>query len=50
MVDFRDNPNHKGNVAEAMIYARAIQLGLDVLLPAGEHSRYDMAFDLEGIG
>lgn len=48
--DFKDNPNHKGNVAEAMINARALQLGLTVLHPAGEHCRYDMAFDLEGVG
>lgn len=39
------SPNHKGLVAEAMIAARAVELGLDVLHPS-EHSRYDLAFDL----
>jgi prevent-host-death family protein len=40
------SPNHKGAVAEAMIAAHAIKLGIDVLKPATEHGRYDIAFDL----
>lgn len=46
----RENPNRKGNVAEAMIHARALQHGFEVLRPVGEHSRYDMALDLGGAG
>jgi prevent-host-death family protein len=38
--------NHKGNVAEAVIAAEAIKLGIPVLKPLVEHSRYDLAFDL----
>jgi prevent-host-death family protein len=42
------DPNHKGNVAEAMIAARAVQAGVAVLRPQGEHGRYDLVFDLGG--
>ncbi len=38
--------NHKGNVAEAAIAAAAITLGIDVIKPLVEHSRYDLIFDL----
>lgn len=42
----RQNPNYKGNVAEAAIVAHATRLGIDVLRPQVEHCRYDLAFDL----
>jgi prevent-host-death family protein len=38
--------NHKGAVAEAMIAAHAIKLGIDVLKPVAEHGRYDLLFNL----
>ena len=34
--------NHKGNVAEAVIAAEAIKLGIPVLKPLVEHTRYDL--------
>ena len=37
--------NHKGNVAEAIIAARAIQAGVHVLHPQAEHGRYDLVFE-----
>jgi prevent-host-death family protein len=37
--------NHKGAVAEAMIAAHAIKLGIDVLKPVAEHGRYDLLFN-----
>ena len=40
------DPNHKGNVAEAAIALAATKLGIPVLRPLAEHTRYDMAFDL----
>ncbi len=40
------DPNHKGNVAEAEIAAAAIKLGVDVIKPLVEHTRYDLIFDL----
>lgn len=40
------NTNHKGNVAEAVIAAAAIKLGVDVIKPLVEHTRYDLIFDL----
>jgi PD-(D/E)XK endonuclease len=43
---FVHSTNHKGAVAEAMIAAHAIRLGIDVLAPMAEHTRYDLAFDL----
>jgi prevent-host-death family protein len=39
-------PNEKGNIAEAEITAAAIRLGIGVLRPLVEHSRYDLAFEL----
>ena len=42
------NPNLKGNVAEAAIAFRALQAGIEVLRPQGEHVRYDLAFDFMG--
>ena len=38
--------NHKGNVAEAAIALAATKLGIPVLRPLAEHTRYDMVFDL----
>jgi PD-(D/E)XK endonuclease len=40
------NSNRKGNIAEAEIAAAAIRLGIQVLKPLVEHSRYDLVFDL----
>lgn len=38
--------NHKGAIAEAVVCAEAIKLGLTVLRPTAEHNRYDLALDL----
>ena len=38
--------NHKGSVAEVDIAAEAIELGVPVLKPLVEHTRYDLVFDL----
>jgi hypothetical protein len=38
--------NQKGNVAEAAITAAAIKLGVDVIKPLVEHTRYDLIIDL----
>jgi prevent-host-death family protein len=43
---FVHDTNHKGNVAEAAIAAAAIKLGVDVIKPLVEHTRYDLIFDL----
>jgi prevent-host-death family protein len=43
---FVHDSNHKGNVAEAAIAAAAIKLGVDVIKPLVEHTRYDLIFDL----
>jgi prevent-host-death family protein len=43
---FVHSTNHKGAVAEAMIAAHAIKLGIDVLKPIAEHGRYDLLFNL----
>jgi prevent-host-death family protein len=43
---FVRDSNHKGNVAEAAIAAAAIKLGVDVIKPLVEHTRYDLIFDL----
>ncbi len=40
------DPNLKGNVAEAVIAAEAIKLGVAVSKPVTEHCRYDLIFDL----
>jgi hypothetical protein len=40
--------NHKGNVAEAALAAAAIKLGVGVLKPLVEHTRYDLIFDIGG--
>ena len=38
--------NHKGNVAEMVIATEAMKLSVDVMKPLGEHTRYDLIFDL----
>lgn len=43
-----DDPNLKGNIAEAVIAAEATKLGIEVLRPMTEHCRYDMAFEIAG--
>ena len=40
--------NDKGNVAEAEVVAAATRLGIPVLRPTAEHTRYDLVFDLPG--
>jgi prevent-host-death family protein len=40
--------SHKGNVAEAAIAAEAIKLGVPVLRPLVEHTRYDLIFEIAG--
>jgi hypothetical protein len=40
-------PSQKGAAAEAAITAMTIELGLVVLRPLCESSRYDLAIDLE---
>jgi PD-(D/E)XK endonuclease len=44
---FVENPNHKGNVAEAAIALAAMKAGLAVSKPMTEHTRYDLVI---GIG
>jgi hypothetical protein len=44
----KETSNHKGNVAEAAIAAAAIKLGIGVLKPLVEHTRYDLIFDIDG--
>ena len=41
-----ENPNDKGNIAEAAIAFRAIRLGLAVSKPLTEHSRYDLVVEI----
>ena len=38
--------NRKGAIAEAEIYAAAVRLGVPVFLPANEHTRTDMVFEM----
>jgi prevent-host-death family protein len=38
--------NRKGAIAEAEIYAAAVRLGIPVFLPANEHTRTDMVFEI----
>ena len=42
------DPNHKGNVAESVIATEAIKLGIPVLRPMQEHTRYDLLFEIGG--
>lgn len=41
-------PTHKGNLAEAVIAAEATRLGIPVLKPLVEHTRYDLVFEVGG--
>ena len=45
---FVQNPNDKGNVAEAAIAFRALRAGIAVAKPVGEHTRYDLVFEIQG--
>ena len=38
--------NQKGAIAEAVIAAEAIKLGINVLKPVAEHGRYELAIDM----
>jgi PD-(D/E)XK nuclease superfamily protein len=40
--------NQKGAIAETAITAHAIRLGVGVLRPVSDGSRYDLAFDVDG--
>jgi PD-(D/E)XK endonuclease len=40
--------DQKGNIAEAVIVAAAIKLGIDVYRPVGEGGRHDMIFEVDG--
>jgi hypothetical protein len=42
------NPSAKGSVAEAVIAAEAVKLGVVVLRPIVEGRRYDLIFDIAG--
>ena len=41
-------PTEKGNIAELMIAAKAVQIGIGVARPMAEGQRYDLIFDIEG--
>jgi hypothetical protein len=43
---FVDNPNLKGNVAEAAIAFAAVKLGVPVFKPVAEHGRADLVFEI----
>jgi hypothetical protein len=43
---FVDNPNDKGNIAEAAIAFAAVKLGLPVYTPMREHERYDLVIEI----
>src|SRR4051794_2984280 len=43
-----DNPNVKGNVAEAAVALEATKLGLEVYRPLTEHGRADMVLGIGG--
>ena len=40
--------NHMGNVAEMVIATEAMKLGVHVMKPLAEHTRYDLIFDVGG--
>lgn len=40
------DPNRKGNIAEAVIAAEAVKLGIEVFRPVTEHGRVDLVFGL----
>ncbi|MEA2493743.1 MAG: hypothetical protein QOJ29_1654 [Thermoleophilaceae bacterium] len=43
-----ENPNDKGNVAEAAIAFQAVRAGLAVSKPLTEHTRYDLVLEVGG--
>jgi PD-(D/E)XK endonuclease len=43
------NPSTKGSIAEAVIAAEAVKLGVVVLRPLVEGRRYDLMFDIDGM-
>jgi hypothetical protein len=43
-VDKGDNTAQRGLVAQTIILARLVELGREVLLPWGDHRRYDLAY------
>lgn len=49
-----ENTAHRGLVGHTMILAKLVELGKEVLLPWGDHLRYDLAYyetdDTTGIG
>lgn len=48
MRSMENNPNIKGNVAEAAIRFEATKLGLAVWTPLTEHGRYDLVLEIAG--
>jgi hypothetical protein len=42
------DPNLTGNIAELKIAAAAVELGIPVLRPMTEHTRYDLVFEIGG--
>lgn len=42
-----DNPNHKGNVAEAAFTSHATRCGIPVLRPQYEHGPYDLVLEID---
>ncbi len=46
MTSFRDGENtaHRGLVGQTIILAKLVELGKEILLPWGDHRRYDIAY------
>ena len=42
-------PSMKGGIAETVIAAEAVKLGVFVLRPVVEGGRYDLIFDIDGL-
>lgn len=42
------NPKAVGEVSEAMVLARLVQLGYPVLIPFGNNQRYDLVYEENG--
>lgn len=47
MTDFT-HPKAKGDRTEAVVLAEFVKLGVTVLLPWGENTRYDLVFEIRG--
>src|SRR4051794_30595883 len=43
---FVENPNDKGNIAEAAIAFEAVKAGVPVFKPVAEHGRADLVFEI----